>query len=145
MDYSQITEHIYVGAEPLSVEDWNTLLRLGIGRIINLTEYAPQLDPAHFMAYLWLPIPDNTPATQEQFKISATFLKMIIDQNHRVYVHCGVGHGRAPMITVAYLAKVQNMSVESALNLVRKRRPEIGPMRPTPSQVDAVKQFVLKK
>jgi len=49
-------------------------------------------------------------------------LAELIAAEHRVYVHCTAGVGRAPATVIGYLALHENMSVEQAVAFVEERR-----------------------
>ena len=60
-----------------------------------------------------------------------------IEQGNGVYIHCGVGVGRAPTVAAAYLVST-GMTPEEAWTMLRAIRPFIWPNR---RQRASVKQF----
>lgn len=46
----------------------------------------------------------------------------LIEAEHRVYVHCTAGVGRAPATVIGYLALYEDMTVEEAVAFVEQRR-----------------------
>nr|ACG45770.1 hypothetical protein [Zea mays] len=50
-----------------------------------------------------------------------------ISSGGNVLVHCFAGRSRSVTIVVAYLMKKHQMSLESALSLVRSKRPQVAP------------------
>ncbi len=87
--------------------------------------------------YLYLPVKDNTPPTQEQLWQGVAFISAQIEQGGVVFVHCGVGVGRAPTMVAAYLVST-GLTVAEAWALIRKVRPFVLPLR---LQVQAVETF----
>ncbi|KAJ3998375.1 hypothetical protein F5050DRAFT_1567358 [Lentinula boryana] len=55
------------------------------------------------------------------------FIQSELDKGRGVLVHCQAGVSRSATIVAAYLMHNRQMSVEEALDLVRKARPEIDP------------------
>lgn len=74
--------------------------------------------------YLWMPIKDHHPPTQDQFKLGIVILKKLIELKKKVYIHCEKGHARAPTLIAAYFIS-EGMSLKEALNLLKSKRPVI--------------------
>ena len=51
----------------------------------------------------------------------------LLRQGHRVYVHGTAGINRAPRVVLAYLTRVEGMSLEEAMTLLLRARPEVCP------------------
>ena len=70
-----------------------------------------------------VPVIDLHPADMLRLILLATStLKSLIDNHHRVYVHCTAGRERSPTTTVCYLAWYEQMGMDAALNFVKEIR-----------------------
>ncbi|KAJ7634647.1 hypothetical protein FB45DRAFT_909436 [Roridomyces roridus] len=56
-----------------------------------------------------------------------TFIQAELDKGRGVLVHCQAGMSRSVTIVAAYLMYTQMLDTESALNIIRKARPNIDP------------------
>ncbi len=136
LEYNQITEHIYLGTNQCCQTHFEeSLLKLGIKADISLEE--ERLDaPFGVDFFLWLPVVDHGPPSQEQLLIGARTIKDLIDNNIKVYVHCRRGHGRGPTLVAAYFI-LEGLSAGKAVKRVRdKRRIHL-----TMSQIKALTEF----
>lgn len=125
-EYSKITDHIYIGTNQCCQPHFNrSLLRRGIRADISLEKI--RLDsPFGVDYYLWLPTEDHKAPNLKQLLVGANFLKQLVDNGVKCYVHCEHGHGRAPILVAAYLI-LEGMDAEEGLALVKKQRPAIHP------------------
>ncbi|XP_006644194.1 dual specificity protein phosphatase 1B-like isoform X2 [Oryza brachyantha] len=64
------------------------------------------------------------------------FIDESISSGGNVLVHCFAGRSRSVTIVVAYLMKKHQMSLESALSLVRSKRPQVAPNEGFLSQLE---------
>jgi protein-tyrosine phosphatase len=122
MNFSRITEHLYVGGR-LKPYDWETLAKLGI--TVNVSLQAEEQDQFLGVApevSLWLPTPDFVGPGVGAIQIAVPFIRAMIRQGRRVYVHCYAGVGRSPTVAAACLF-ASGMRLEAALALVETRRP----------------------
>ncbi len=87
--------------------------------------------------YLWLPTKDHTAPSQKQLKIGVEFIKNLIKNKVKAYVHCQRGHGRAPTLVAAYLIS-KGKTVKQAVDFIKKKRPVIHPNK---IQLNALKKF----
>jgi atypical dual specificity phosphatase len=51
----------------------------------------------------------------------------MLRREHRVYVHCTAGMGRAPLVVLGYLALVEEVPPEAAFRIIHAGRPEAVP------------------
>ena len=135
---SRITPNLYIGGQH-SVHGWQKMQQEGIEAIVNMRE--PHLDDArHDIAgayHLHLPTTDNTPPSLDDLQRAADFIRQHIEAGRKVYVHCGVGVGRAPSAAAAYLIQ-SGMSAMDALNTIHQVRPFV---HLTPRQMRQLEQF----
>ncbi len=121
-NYSQITEHIYIGNNQccrIMLDE--LLLKEGIYADLSLEENIVDT-PLGAKAYLWVPVINDTAPTTESVKLTNSFIKTNIEIGKKIFVHCQNGHGRAPTIVIAYLIS-SGMKFEEALRLVKEKRP----------------------
>lgn len=129
MDYSKITENLYVGRTP-KTKDYVLLHELGVQLVINMRIGAPpKRDPiAPSIRSLWLPWIDSPLfplpigflrfATQEALKV--------IRSGGAVYTHCAKGRHRGVAMGACILV-AQGNSVEQAIQLIKQQRPTADP------------------
>jgi protein tyrosine phosphatase (PTP) superfamily phosphohydrolase (DUF442 family) len=135
--YCPITPQLYVGGQ-MNARGWRWLAGQGLTADVNMRSEFD--DAAHGItpdAYLWLPTCDDHAPTLDQFHTGVAFIRQVIEQGGKVYVHCGSGVGRAPTMAAAYLVST-GLSADQAWALIRKTRPFI---KPTPPQLAALEQF----
>ncbi len=136
--YSRITRNLYVGGQHRS-RGWARMKHEGISAIVNLRrEHDDSLHGIQSENYLHLPTRDNTPPSLDQLRTGVNFIQHQIEAGRKVYVHCGVGVGRAPTMVAAYLVS-EGQSAQESWQTIRSIRPFIMPMR---SQVEQVHRFV---
>ncbi|MDG4596698.1 MAG: dual specificity protein phosphatase family protein [Candidatus Contendobacter sp.] len=74
------------------------------------------------------PLRDFDPADQRRGLPAAVGgLHGLLRQGHRVYVHCTAGINRAPLVVLAYLTLIEGASLEEAMTLLLRARPDICP------------------
>lgn len=121
LDYNEITDGIYIGTNRCCQAHFDERLRKeGITADISLEE--DRVDqPFGVEFYVWLPVHDETAPTQEQLQFGAVVLEKLVRLGQKVYVHCRLGHGRAPTLVAAYLI-ARGRSVEETITFVSERR-----------------------
>lgn len=136
-EYSKITEYIYIGTNQCCNPHFEeSLIKQGVKADISLEEV--RLDqPFGVDYYLWLPTKDHKAPTFKQLLIGANFIKQLVDNKVKVYVHCEHGHARAPTLIAAYFI-LEGKKVDEVLELIKTRRPIIHPNK---SQVKALENF----
>ncbi len=112
----------------------NALLKKGIRADISMEE--KKIDaPFGVDYYLWLPTKDHYPPTKKQLKVGVAFIKELVKNKIKCYVHCKQGHGRSVTLVAAYLID-KGMSIDETLSFIKKRRPAIHPNK---RQIEALK------
>lgn len=136
LEYNQIAGHIYLGTNQCCQTHFEeSLLKTGIRADISLEQ--ERLDtPFGVDFFLWLPVADHEPPSQEQLLIGARTIKDLVDNNIKVYVHCKRGHGRSPTLVAAYFI-LEGLSASKVIKEVRDRRR----IHLTMSQIRALKDF----
>jgi len=127
-DYSKISDHIYVGSDFCTgrkcKEHRAEFKRLNVDSEINLSAEKKEIPPDNVSSYTWLPVVDGYAPTQQQLDVGTEIVNSAVGNGKNVYVHCRNGHGRSPTLVAAYLIKFQKMSVDDAIDLIEKKRPE---------------------
>jgi predicted protein tyrosine phosphatase len=126
--YSQITPLLHVGGQHYR-QGIAEMRARGISAVVNLRrEYDDEAAGVALDHYLHLPVRDNTAPTLEHLEAGVEFISRHIDQGRGVYVHCGVGVGRAPTLAAAYLVST-GLTPDEAWATLRAVRPFIWPNR----------------
>jgi len=121
--YSEVTPQLYVGGQHYP-KGYAEMLDKGITGIVNMREdYHSDIEKGvEGQKHLHLVTKDNTPPKLEDLKRGAEFIREEINAGGKVYVHCGVGVGRAPTMAAAYLI-ITGLSPDEALSKIREVRP----------------------
>lgn len=61
------------------------------------------------------------------FPETCQFIQAALDSGGKVFVHCIMGISRSATVVAAYLMKTCNMTRSSAINFIKKRRPQVHP------------------
>jgi len=133
---SQVRPQLYLGGQH-SPKGWPAMQARGIKAVVNLRE-AYKDDAARGIApaaYLHLPTADNTPPSLDDLARGVQFIAQQLQQGQAVYVHCGVGVGRAPSQVAAYLIST-GLSADEALAEIRRVRPFIHLTRAQRQQLE---------
>jgi protein-tyrosine phosphatase len=123
---TQIWERLFVGcladAERLSRKNPSR-----IATVISLSEQRVE-DKAADVRFIHLPIEDDEPVPLRQFNEVMEAITANI-RSGIVLVQCGVGISRAPILTAAYMHRVDYKSFDEATEEIRQVRPIINPSR----------------
>lgn len=123
---SRVRPFLYVGGQHYE-KGWEFFEKEGITGIVNMRE-AHHDDVAKGIggeSHLHLATRDNTPVPLDYLHQVADFIAEQKKNGGKVYVHCGVGVGRAPSAAAAYFIKHENMTTVEALATIRDTRPFI--------------------
>lgn len=100
-----------------------------IGAVLNCTMEVRNYFPYYDIEYMRLPLDDMLqPSDVVKMDTFLPYGVMFIHKNRdlcgkNVFVHCAAGVERSCTNVVAYLCKMKNMSLRSALNYVINKRP----------------------
>ncbi len=129
MNYSQITDDLYVGTTP-SQADYERLRRLGVRLVINMRFVHGQRPRAGnpSMEYMrlrtfdspLLPIPIAALVRGAQAAIE------VLHRGGKVYAHCSRGRHRGVAMTAAILI-ARGLSADEAISLIKQKRAEADP------------------
>lgn len=129
MDFSRITDALYIGTTPRS-DDYPTLLELGICLVINMRIERPPHRNHHNpdLTRMWLPTIDSpfTPIPIFMLRSGATAALEVIQRGEKVYAHCAAGVHRGVAMGAAILI-ASGYSADQAMQLIADRRPVADP------------------
>lgn len=97
-------------------------------------------DAAHGLAldeYCHLPTIDDDAISLDHLEQGVAFIRRVVENGGKVYIHCAGGVGRAPTMAAAYFI-AQGMTLDEALALIRRTRPFINIM---PPQMARLREF----
>jgi hypothetical protein len=129
MDYSKITDSLYIGRTP-KTSDYALLHELGVKLVINMRLGAPpRRDPiSPSIRSLWLPWIDSP-----LFPLPIGFLRYatrealkVMGNGGVVYTHCAKGRHRGVAMGACILT-AQGRSPEEAIQLIKQLRPAADP------------------
>jgi hypothetical protein len=134
---SQITPRLHLGGQ-YRRRGWSALARRGITAVVNLrTEFDDRDAGIAPPRYLHLPTVDDLPPSIGQLRQGVAFIAEEIERGGAVYVHCGAGVGRAPLMAAAYLVS-SGLTPAQAWETIRQARPFV---RPKPAQMEQLTRF----
>jgi len=112
---SEIVANLYVG-------DLQDAVKFD-GMIISVLADVPECEPGRSIQ---LPFLANGRATLDS---TAALIHAALELKQRVLVHCEEGSERAPLVVAWYLITRRGMSLDSAYDLLKTRRPIIRDRR----------------
>ena len=129
MDFSPITDNLFIGTTPSS-SDYSRLRDLDVGLVINMrVEYRPRKDPfTPSLRLLWLPTFDSPliPIPIKSLHRGVVAALETIQNGNKVYAHCAGGVHRAVTMGAAILI-AQGYDPHTAMTLIKQRRPIADP------------------
>jgi protein-tyrosine phosphatase len=129
MDYSQITDDLYIGRTP-HTEDYDHLRSLGVQLVINMRlEKRPYKDVHNVpMPVVRIPTIDSPlfPIPMRALKRGVKAALPVFENGGKVYVHCQAGVHRGVAMGAAILI-AQGYDPVEAMELIKEKRPEADP------------------
>jgi protein tyrosine phosphatase (PTP) superfamily phosphohydrolase (DUF442 family) len=129
LDYSQITDTLYIGKTPLP-DDYPHLAQQGIELVINMRiERKPYPDPFETgLKFLWLPSVDSPllPIPIRLLNKGVVQALKVIQGGGKVYTHCAGGIHRAAAMGACILIACGRTARES-MDLIMKCRERANP------------------
>lgn len=134
---TEVTPQLFVGPQ-FKQKGWRRLEKWGIMGVVNLRREFDDLTlGVNIPRYLHLPITDDTAPSIEDLTRGVEFIREIIKDGGKVYIHCGAGVGRAPTMAAAYLVTLGD-TPQQAYDRIRAVRSFI---RPTGVQREQLQNF----
>ncbi len=131
MDWSQITENLFVGTMP-NLADYDTLRELGVRLVINMRSlHRPPHDRHHSpIPVLWLRTFDSPflPIPLGKLRRGVRAALDTMAEGGKVYVHCAAGVHRSVAMAAAILI-AQGYTAKAAMRLIKARRPLADPYK----------------
>ena len=124
MNFSQITEHLFIGDTPRR-EEYDRLRELGVRLVINMRlEKPPAIDlhPSP-ISFLWLPTADNPLLVIPIYALKRGVQAALgtIQAGGKVYTHCAKGRHRGVAMGASILI-AQGYDADQAMQLIKERR-----------------------
>jgi protein-tyrosine phosphatase len=129
MEFSQITEDLFIGPMPTAA-DYDLLHSLGVRLVLNM-RFARRL-PAGLLhppvEVLWLRSLDNPllPIPLKLLMQGAHAALAAISGGGKVYTHCAYGRHRSVAMGAAILI-AQGYTPQDAMSLIKEKRPQSDP------------------
>jgi atypical dual specificity phosphatase len=136
--FADVYPELLIGAYPLDRGDIAMLSQLEIQRILNLVEdeeYAPgqraeitaQLDAAG-IEETRLKLTDYGRLPADAVDAAVDLVLSWLNEGRRCYVHCRAGRQRSAAVAAGVIALEEGIDIDSALSLVRRRKPSANPL-----------------
>ena len=100
-----------------------SLKKIEINSIVDLTEnqYNKHDSPKFLINYFELPVPDRGVPTLDEVFTAVKWIQDQLENNKKVFVHCNLGRGRGPLLTVLYLIYTGMNKNDAIMKLNNKR------------------------
>jgi protein tyrosine phosphatase (PTP) superfamily phosphohydrolase (DUF442 family) len=125
MNYSKITDYLYIGTAPKS-DDYAALHELGVSLVINMVILSPPRRDPHSppVRSLWLPTIDSPlfPIPIPALRKGTVEALNVIKSGGIVFAHCAKGRHRGPAMGACIMI-AQGMSAEQSIALIKQQRP----------------------
>ena len=146
--FTDVLDDLLIGAYPLDDDDVTMLSRMGIRRVLNLSEdreYGPgereRVQAALAAAGIEeqrVALTDYGGLPAEKLEALAHQLSEWLDSGVRTYLHCRAGWQRSPAVAAAVIALRSGVDIDEALAHVRSRKPSADPL---PQQLDDLSKW----
>ncbi len=124
MDFSKITEDLFIGMTP-SRADYELLRALGVRLVINMRFTRPPFPDLHKppLDFLWLPSVDSMfiPIPVSALTRGARMALQTIESGGKVYAHCAGGRHRGVAMGASILI-AQGYEAQAAMELIKAQR-----------------------
>ena len=136
--FADVLDDLLVGAYPLDRDDVEMLSRMGIKRVLNLTEddeYRPGdrevVERALAEAGIEeqrLRLTDYGGLAPETLEAAVQEVNTWLDEGARTYLHCRAGWQRSAAVAAGVVAVRTGLDIDEALVRVRERKPSADPL-----------------
>jgi protein-tyrosine phosphatase len=136
--FAEVFDNLVLGAYPLDPGDVAALERLGVRRVLNLTEdaeYRPgdrrsvqrALERAGIEEHR-LRLPDYGGLPPDSLEAAVGVVNRWLDEGACTYLHCRAGWQRSAAVAAGIVAVRAGMEIDAALALVEDRKPSADPL-----------------
>jgi predicted protein tyrosine phosphatase len=136
--FADVLDDLFVGAYPLDDDDVGTLIRVGVRRVLNLTEDAeyrpgdrPTVERALRAAGIEerrMSLADYGGLPSEALEAAVQEVNAWLDEGARTYLHCRAGWQRSAAVAAGVVALRTGRDIEAALDYVQLRKPSADPL-----------------
>jgi predicted protein tyrosine phosphatase len=136
--FADVFDDLIVGAYPLDQDDVDTLARMGVEQVLNLTEeeeYAPgdrdtvaRALAGAGIAESRLPLTDYGGLPATELEAAVRTVGGWLDEGERAYVHCRAGWQRSAAVAAGVIAVRTGMDIDDAVAYVHRRKPSADPL-----------------
>jgi atypical dual specificity phosphatase len=124
--FSEITSQLWLGGAPTYRRDYERLLELGIGAVVNIR--AERADETafydrHGIAHVRYRVPDVMVPDDTTISHATDWIKAQVDDGRVVLIHCAKGRGRSATLLAGYLMREQGLTFDEANELMKSKRP----------------------
>lgn len=140
-DINQITDTIYLGNIE-SAFNIKKLKSLGIKKVLTVMSAFGNHYNDHEFVHKSIEVDDAYDTNLiKHFKECFLFM----DGYDKVFVHCAAGMSRSATVVIAYLMWKQKMTLNDAIDFVKKKRPIISPNLNFMRQLQTFQELLIKK
>ncbi len=136
--FADVLDDLLVGAYPLDSDDVDALERVGIRRVLNLTEdeeYRPgerravteALSAAGIEEHR-IGLIDYGGLAPEALEAAVQEVNAWLDEGTRTYLHCRAGWQRSAAVAAGVVAVRTGREIDAALAYVQERKPSADPL-----------------
>jgi hypothetical protein len=123
---TEIQPNIFLGGEK-HAEDYSFLKSNRITHILSIGSNFTELFAHQFTYKIVTSKPTPTWNFYKHFNSIAQFIQDGSSGKNRVYIHCGSGNGKGTTALIAYFLKFEEMSIKTALSVIRIKIPQANP------------------
>ncbi|CAF1212366.1 unnamed protein product [Didymodactylos carnosus] len=123
----QIDDHVWLGNLGSS-ENYQMLDMYNISHVLTVLDYEPTYTADDQRIRLYIPAQDvSSTDLLTQFDQCYQFIDLATRNEQNVLIHCYAGRSRSGTIALMYMMKKYKMTMDEALEILIKQRPDISP------------------
>ena len=137
LKYSKVTNKIAFGMQPKFL-GYILLKTRNYKYILNLRTKKNPATLNKFFNIKNISVEEYTAPSIKQLNNGADFIKKVLNEKGKIYIHCREGISRAPTFLAAYFIKYEKYTLEEAIKKLLSTRDFINIL---PSQLKKIKAF----
>ena len=136
--FAEVLDDLIVGAYPLDEDDVAAVARLGVRRVLNLTEdteyrrgdreAVQRALTAMGIEERRLGLTDYGGLPTEALETAVQAVSAWLEAGDRTYLHCRAGWQRSAAVAAGVVALRKGMEIDEALDYVQQRKPSAEPL-----------------